>query len=66
VDFIAPIAKTENDQQTVVVRSNLQSRDLLPQMTGVAKIYCGDRLIIELMTRRFIRTIRTEFWHLLP
>jgi len=68
VDFIAPVAQTLNGQQTVVVRSELQNDELLlkPDMTGVAKIYCGDRRIIDLMTRRFVRWIRTEFWDLLP
>jgi multidrug efflux pump subunit AcrA (membrane-fusion protein) len=68
VDFIAPVAQTQNGQQTVVVRSELQNDDLLlkPEMTGVAKIYCGDRRIIDLATRRLIRWIRTEFWDLLP
>jgi putative peptide zinc metalloprotease protein len=68
VDFIAPIAQTVNEQQMVVVRSELQNDDLLlkPEMTGVAKIYCGDRRIIDLVTRRLIRWIRTEFWDLLP
>ena len=68
VDFIAPVAQTVNAQQMVVVRSELQNRDLLlkPEMTGVAKIYCGDRRIIDLITRRFVRWIRTEFWDLLP
>jgi multidrug resistance efflux pump len=68
VDFIAPIAQTVNSQQMVVVKSELQNDDLFlkPEMTGVAKIYCGDRRIIDLMTRRLIRWIRTEFWDLLP
>ncbi|MBI4446111.1 MAG: efflux RND transporter periplasmic adaptor subunit, partial [Acidobacteria bacterium] len=68
VDFIAPIAQTVNGQQMVVVRSELQNDNLLlkPEMTGVAKIYCGDRRIIDLFTRRFIRWFRTEFWDLLP
>jgi len=68
VDFIAPVAQSVNGQQMVVVRSELQNDDLLlkPDMTGVAKIYCGDRRILDLMTRRMIRWIRTEFWDLLP
>ncbi len=68
VDFIAPIAQTVNGQQMVVVRSELQNDNLQlkPEMTGVAKIYCGDRRIIDLATRRFIRWFRTEFWDLLP
>jgi HlyD family secretion protein len=68
VDFIAPVAQAVNGQQMVVVRSELQNDELLlkPDMTGVAKIYCGDRRIFDLMTRRMVRWIRTEFWDLLP
>ena len=68
VDFIAAVAQSVNGQQMVVVRSELQNDDLLlkPETTGVAHIYCGDRRIIDLMTRRLIRWFRTEFWALLP
>jgi putative peptide zinc metalloprotease protein len=68
VDFIAPVAQTLNAQQIVVVRSDLQNDSLLlkPEMTGIAHIYCGDRRIINLITRRLVRWIRTEFWGLLP
>jgi multidrug resistance efflux pump len=68
VDFIAPVAQTIGGQQMVTVRSELQNDDLQlkPEMTGVAKIYCGDRRIIDLATRRLIRWVRTEFWDLLP
>ena len=68
VDFIPPVAQTIGGQQMVVVRSELQNDDLLlkPGMTGVAKIYCGDRRIIDLATRRLVRWVRTEFWDLLP
>jgi putative peptide zinc metalloprotease protein len=68
VDFIAPVAQTVNTQQMVVVRSELENDGLLlkPEMTGVAHIYCGDRRIIDLITRRIVRWLRTEFWVLLP
>ena len=68
VDFIAPVAQAVNGQQMVVVRSELQNDDLLlkPDMTGVARIYCGDRRIADLITRRMVRWVRTEFWYLLP
>ena len=39
---------------------------LKPEMTGVAKIHAGRRRIIDLMTRRIIRWVRTEFWDLSP
>jgi putative peptide zinc metalloprotease protein len=68
VDFIATVAQTVNSQQMVVVRSELQNDGSLlkPEMTGVAQIYCGDRRIIDLITRRMVRWLRTEFWYLLP
>ncbi len=68
VDFIAPIAQTVAGQQMVIVRSDLANDDLRlkPEMTGNALIYCGDRRIIDLMTRRLIRWFRTEFWVLIP
>jgi multidrug efflux pump subunit AcrA (membrane-fusion protein) len=68
VDFIAPVAETVNGQQVVVVRSELPNEGLTlkPDMTGISIIYCGDRRIIDLMSRRLVRWIRTEFWALLP
>ena len=68
VDFISTVAQTVNSQQMVVVRSELQNDGSLlkPEMTGVAQIYCGDRRIIDLITRRMVRWLRTEFWYLLP
>ena len=68
VDFIAPVAQSVSGQQMVVVRSELQNDDFMlkPEMTGVAKIYCGDRRILDLITRRMVRWVRTEFWDLLP
>jgi len=33
-----------------------------PEMTGNAKISCGQRRIVELLTRRLARYIRVEFW----
>jgi multidrug efflux pump subunit AcrA (membrane-fusion protein) len=68
VDFIAPVAQTVNSQQMVAVRSELPNDGFLlkPEMTGVAQIYCGDRRIVDLITRRMVRWMRTEFWYLLP
>jgi multidrug efflux pump subunit AcrA (membrane-fusion protein) len=68
VDFIAPVAQAVEGQQMVVVRSEVENGNLLlkPDMTGVAHIYCGERRIINLMTRRIVRWVRTEFWYLLP
>jgi len=35
---------------------------LKPEMTGNAKIFCGQRRIFDLLTRRLARYIRVEFW----
>jgi multidrug efflux pump subunit AcrA (membrane-fusion protein) len=68
VDFIAQSAHAEDGQQVMTVRSNLSNPDgvLKPELTGFAKIYCGPRLIIEVMTRRIGLWIRTEVWALRP
>jgi multidrug resistance efflux pump len=68
VDSIAPGAQTESGQQFVPVRSILMNKDgiLKPDLTGNAKIYCGKRRIIELMTRRVDKWFRREFWDLRP
>src|SRR2546430_8289637 len=35
---------------------------LKPEMTGNAKVFCGDRRIFDLLTRRGARYIRVEVW----
>jgi multidrug resistance efflux pump len=67
VTSIAPIAtKAEEkwEQRTVLVTTELRNPSLLlkPEMTGNAKIFCGQRPIFDLMTRRLARYIRVEFW----
>ncbi len=69
VDFVAPIVQTVNGNPMVVVRTPpLANEDavLKPDMTGVALIYCGERRIIDIATRRMRSWIRTEFLHMLP
>jgi multidrug efflux pump subunit AcrA (membrane-fusion protein) len=69
VEFIAPKAQTDGGQQFVPVRSTLiANKDgiLKPDLTGNAKIYCGKRPIIELMTRRIRMWLRTEIWDIGP
>ena len=68
VDFIAEHAHAGDGQQVMTVRSNLSNPDgvLKPELTGFAKIYCGPRRIIEVMTRRIALWIRTEIWALRP
>ena len=68
VKSISPIAVEAGMQRKVVIRGELDNADgsLKAGMTGVGKILCGRRMIGELVTRRAIRWLRTEFWEYLP
>jgi multidrug efflux pump subunit AcrA (membrane-fusion protein) len=46
------------------VTTALENPDLLlrPEMTGTAKVYCGQRRLFDLLTRRLARYLRVEFW----
>jgi len=50
--------------KTIVVATQSDNRLLLlkPEMTGQAKIFCGPRRIVDLITRRVARTFKVEFW----
>jgi multidrug resistance efflux pump len=68
VKTISPVAVEGSQQRQVVVRGELVNTDgaLKAGMTGAGKILCGKRMIGELVTRRLIRWLRTEFWEYLP
>ena len=46
------------------VTTTLDNPDLLlrPEMTGTAKIYCGQRRLVDAVVRRLARHVRVEFW----
>ena len=48
----------------ITVVTELENPGLLlkPQMTGNAKIRCGERRAIALLIRRLVRYVRVEFW----
>jgi multidrug resistance efflux pump len=66
VKAIAPAAIEDPGLGRKVFRVTIQmdhASDLLkPEMTGNAKIYCGSRPIVHLLTRRIARYVRVEFW----
>jgi multidrug resistance efflux pump len=66
VTAIAPAATDLPDMRGKFVKVTIElanSEGLLkPQMTGYARIYCGDRRALDVLTRRFRRFIRLEFW----
>lgn len=68
VKSISPVTVEGVLERQVVIRGELANADgrLKAGMTGVAKILCGKRMIGELVTRRAIRWLRTEFWEYLP
>ena len=64
---IAPVASKSTDwreERTVIVVTELDnhSRLLRPEMSGRAKIYCGEHRAFDLMFRRMVRYLRVEFW----
>jgi putative peptide zinc metalloprotease protein len=56
--------KTATGAKTVTVRTQIDNPQLLlkTDMTGTAKVYCGKRRALDLLTRRLARYIRVEFW----
>ncbi|MDH5535563.1 MAG: efflux RND transporter periplasmic adaptor subunit, partial [Betaproteobacteria bacterium] len=55
---ISPLEKTIR----VTTRIDNPSLLLKPDMTGMAKVYCGQRRLIDILTRRLGRYLRVEFW----
>lgn len=68
VAFLAPEVDASSGANFVRVEVQLDGyADLLkPGMTGFAKIYCGERNVFQLATRRAMSWVRTEFWTWLP
>jgi putative peptide zinc metalloprotease protein len=67
VTAIAPTATKDDNGSgvhTILVTTTIDNAAFLlkPEMTGNAKVLCGRRRIVDLMTRRFARYIRVEFW----
>jgi multidrug resistance efflux pump len=68
VTMIAPVANKPEEEwktdRTVLVTSQLDNSEglLKPEMTGNAKIHCGRVRLLDLVTRRFVRYFRVEFW----
>ncbi len=50
--------------RTILVTTEIDNRSLAlkPEMTGQAKILCGRKPLVDLMTRRLARTFKVEFW----
>ncbi len=65
---LIPVAHTASattaPARTILVTTEIDNDSLLlkPGMTGHAKVFCGPRRVIDIMTRRLARTVRVEFW----
>jgi len=64
---IAPIASARDELvagRAVLVSAEFDNREQLlkPEMTGHCKIYCGQRRLLDVLTRRLVGYIRVEFW----
>ena len=52
------------NRKVVRVSTEVENSDLAlkPAMTGHGKIYVGERRLIEIVSRRFVRFLKFEFW----
>jgi hypothetical protein len=60
----SPGSNEEFSGKTIRVTTRIDNNSMLlkPGMTGTAKILCGQRRVIDLITRRIARTFKVEFW----
>ena len=60
----ATLTRSAVAPKTVTITTEIDNGSLFlkPEMTGQAKIFCGERRLLDLMTRRIARTVKVEFW----
>jgi HlyD family secretion protein len=60
----ATFSRANVSPKTVLVMTRIDNHSLLlkPELTGQAKILCGQRRILDLVTRRIARTVKVEYW----
>jgi putative peptide zinc metalloprotease protein len=61
---VAPPSSSRNAKHSIIVTTQIENPALLlkPEMTGQAKILCGRRRPLDLVTRRIAHAIKVEFW----
>jgi putative peptide zinc metalloprotease protein len=61
---VASLTHSASANKSILVTTQLDNSSLLlkPEMTGHAKIYCGERGLIDLLKWRLSRVIKVEFW----
>lgn len=57
-------SRASDSNKSVLVTTQIENAALLlkPEMTGQAKIHCGEQRIFDLVTRRLARVVKVEFW----
>ncbi|OLB50562.1 MAG: hypothetical protein AUH99_09225 [Candidatus Rokubacteria bacterium 13_2_20CM_2_70_11] len=60
----APVPVEGGGDRVVLVTTEIENGSMLlkPEMTGRAKISCGERPVFSVLTRGLARVIRVEFW----
>jgi putative peptide zinc metalloprotease protein len=64
----APLSTTSSSssstKRTILITTQIDNHSLLlkPEMTGQAKILCGQRRALDLLTRRLAHAVKVEFW----
>jgi multidrug resistance efflux pump len=61
---ITPVAEEGGADRVILVTTEIENRSMLlkPEMTGRAKVSCGEQPILAVLTRRLARVVRVEFW----
>ena len=66
VQSASPATLTRNAvaPKTITITTEIDNPSLLlkPEMTGQAKISCGQRRMLDVAIRRLARTAKVEFW----
>ena len=67
VTSIAPVVtepEQAQDERRILVVTQLDNASglLKPEMTGNAKVYCGEQRLVDIVMRRLIRYLKVEFW----
>jgi len=62
--MMSPVPEEGGGDRVVLVTTEIENGSMLlkPEMTGRAKISCGDQPILAVLTRRLARVVRVEFW----
>jgi multidrug resistance efflux pump len=61
---ITSSSSSSSTKRTILITTQIDNHSLLlkPEMTGQAKILCGQRRALDLFTRRVTHTVKVEFW----